>query len=286
MHSCLTWRTTNFAPQSYMVTKNYFLGLSEADMWANSEDLNTILENCLRFVIIDKALLACLLVIELLDLRQVCGTLEGRRHSPDKDVPEKSSTEEDLSQGILSPNTPQDDKLTLKGNCKSSASNESKKILFKSQDSGLGSPQGSISPRREKLKNLKHTKTELEKEISDIHEDTTILETELFSTMEEKTKVEEELFGMKHHVTKLRSELFHLKLEKSNLESDVKKSKSQENLQQVTDADAGSKPTLSHPRKHKEDILSSPMLWKLHTKVMTAKIVRRCLMAMRPERPS
>lgn len=249
MHSCLTWRTTNFAPQSYMVTKNYFLGLSEADMWANSEDLNTILENCLRFVIIDKALLACLLVIELLDLRQVCGTLEGRRHSPDKDVPEKSSTEEDLSQGILSPNTPQDDKLTLKGNCKSSASNESKKILFKSQDSGLGSPQGSISPRREKLKNLKHTKTELEKEISDIHEDTTILETELFSTMEEKTKVEEELFGMKHHVTKLRSELFHLKLEKSNLESDVKKSKSQENLQQVTDADAGSKPTFESPKE-------------------------------------
>ena len=41
-------------------------------MWANSEDLNAILENCLRFVIIDKALLACLLVIELLDLRQVC----------------------------------------------------------------------------------------------------------------------------------------------------------------------------------------------------------------------
>ena len=48
-------------------------------MWANSEDLNAILENCLRFVIIDKALLACLLVIELLDLRQVCGTLEDKR---------------------------------------------------------------------------------------------------------------------------------------------------------------------------------------------------------------
>lgn len=229
--------------------KNYFLGLSEADMWANSDDLNTILENCLRFVIIDKALLACLLVIELLDLRQVCGTLEDRRSFPSKDVPEKSSTQENLSQGILSPNTPQDEKLNLKGNGKSSPSNESKKILFKSQDNGLGSPQGSISPRREKLKNLKHTKTELEKEISDIHEDTTILETELFSTMEEKTKVEEELFGMKHHVTKLRSELFHLKLEKSNLESDVKKSKSQENLQQITDADAGSKNTFESPKE-------------------------------------
>ena len=229
--------------------KNYFLGLSEADMWANSEDLNTILENCLRFVIIDKALLACLLVIELLDLRQVCGTLEDRRSFPSKDVPEKSSTQENLSQGILSPKTPQDEKLNLKGNGKSSTSNESKKILLKSEDNGLGAPQGSISPRREKLKNLKHTKTELEKEISDIHEDTTILETELFSTMEEKTKVEEELFGMKHHVTKLRSELFHLKLEKSNLESDVKKSKSQENLQQITDADAGSKPTFESPKE-------------------------------------
>lgn len=218
-------------------------------MWANSEDLNTILENCLRFVIIDKALLACLLVIELLDLRQVCGTLEDRRKFPSKDVQEKSSAQENLSQGSLSPNTPQDEKLHLKGNGKSSASNESKKIVFKSQDNGLGSPQGSMSPRREKLKNLKHTKTELEKEISDIHEDTTILETELFSTMEEKTKVEEELFGMKHHVTKLRSELFHLKLEKSNLESDVKKSKSQENLLQITDADAGLKPAFESPKE-------------------------------------
>lgn len=217
-------------------------------MWANSEDLNTILENCLRFVIIDKALLACLLVIELLDLRQVCGTLEDRRKFPSKDIPEKSSTQENLPQGILSPNKPQDEKLNLKGNGKSSASNESEKIVFKSQDNGLGSPQGSISPRREKLKTLKHTKTELEKEISDVHEDTTILETELFSTMEEKTKVEEELYGMKHHVTKLRSELFHLKLEKSNLESDVKKSKSQENLQQISDA-GGSKPSFESPKE-------------------------------------
>ena len=218
-------------------------------MWANSEDLNTILENCLRFVIIDKALLACLLVIELLELRQVCGTLEDRRTFPNKDVQEKSSTQENLSQGMLSPNTPQDEKLYLKGNGKTSASHESKKIVLKSQDNGLGSPQGSMSPRREKLKNLKHTKTELEKEISDIHEDTTILETELFSTMEEKTKVEEELFGMKHHVIKLRSELFHLKLEKSNLESDVKRSKSQENLQQISDADAGSKSTFDSPKE-------------------------------------
>jgi len=218
-------------------------------MWANSEDLNTILENCLRFVIIDKALLACLLVIELLELRQVCGTLEDRRTFPSRDAQEKGSTQENLSRGILSPNTPQDEKLHLKGNGKSSASNESKKIVLKSQDNGFGSPQGSMSPRREKLKNLKHTKTELEKEISDIHEDTTILETELFSTMEEKTKVEEELFGMKHHVTKLRSELFHLKLEKSNLESDVKRSKSQENLQHITDADAVSKPTFESPKE-------------------------------------
>ena len=217
-------------------------------MWANSEDLNTILENCLRFVIIDKALLACLLVIELLDLRQVCGTLEDRRKFQSKDVPEKSSTQENLSQGTLSANKPPDEKLTLKGNSKSPSSNESKKLIFKSQENGLASPQGSISPRREKLKNLKHTKTELEKEICDIHDDTTVLETELFSTMEEKTKVEEELFGMKHHVTKLRSELFHLKLEKSNLESDVKKSKSQENLQQITDAD-GSKHQFESPKE-------------------------------------
>ena len=218
-------------------------------MWANSEDLNTILENCLRFVIIDKALLACLLVIELLDLRQVCGTLEDRRKFPSKDVPEKNNTQENQSQGTLSANKQQDEKLTLKGNGKSPTSNESKKIIFKSQDNGLGSPQGSMSPRREKLKNLKHTKTELEKEICDIHDDTTTLETELFSTMEEKTKVEEELSGMKHHVTKLRSELFHLKLEKSNLESDVKKSKSQENLQQINDADRSKHSTVESPKE-------------------------------------
>lgn len=52
-----------------MVIKNYFLGLSEVDMWVNFEDLNIILENCFCFVIIDKVLLVCLLVIEFLDLR-------------------------------------------------------------------------------------------------------------------------------------------------------------------------------------------------------------------------
>ena len=217
-------------------------------MWANSEDLNTILENCLRFVIIDKALLACLLVIELLDLRQVCGTFEDRRKFPSKSTPEKSSAQENLPQSISPPNKSQAEKTSVKGNGKSPAANGSKKIVVNSQDNGLSSPQGSLSPKREKLKKLKHTKTELEKEISDTHEDTTILETELFSTMEEKTKVEEELYGMKHHVTKLRSELFHLKLEKSNLESDVKKSKSQENLQRSTDLD-GSKSSFESPKE-------------------------------------
>lgn len=48
-------------------------------MWVNFEDLNVILENCFCFVIIDKVLLVCFLVIELLDLRQVCGILEDKR---------------------------------------------------------------------------------------------------------------------------------------------------------------------------------------------------------------
>ncbi|KAL9954875.1 hypothetical protein ACROYT_G042460 [Oculina patagonica] len=231
-----------------MFRRNNMPGLSEADLWANSEDLNTILENCLRFVIIDKALLACLLVIELLDLRQVCGTFEDRRKPPSKSIPEKSTTQENLPQSISSPNKSQDEKSNVKGNGKSPTASGSKKIVSNSQDNGLSSPQGSLSPRREKLKHLKHTKTELEREISDVHEDTTTLETELFSTMEEKTKVEEELYGMKHHVTKLRSELFHLKLEKSNLESDVKKSKSQDNLQESTDLD-GSKPSFESPKE-------------------------------------
>ena len=40
-------------------------GLTDVDLWANSENLNSVLENCLRFVIIDKTLLACLLVVDL-----------------------------------------------------------------------------------------------------------------------------------------------------------------------------------------------------------------------------
>lgn len=212
---------------------NWFVGLSDADLWANSEDLNSILENCLRFVIIDKALLACLLVIELLDLRQACAKLGERRQFPNT-LKGAAGT---AQQNLTSPDKSQDEKSSVKGNYNSNGTNGNKTVVIKSQDNGMNSPKGSASPRREKLKNLKHTKTELEKEINEMHDDTTKLETELFSTMEEKTKVEEELFGMKHHVTKLRSELFHLKLEKSNLEKDVKKSKSQENLLQSGDLD-------------------------------------------------
>ena len=212
---------------------NWFVGLSDVDLWANSEDLNSILENCLRFVIIDKALLACLLVIELLDLRQACAKLGERRQSPNA-LKAAAGT---AQQNLTSPDKSQDEKSSVKGNYNPNGTNGNKTVVIKSQDNGMNSPKGSASPRREKLKNLKHTKTELEKEINEMHDDTTKLETELFSTMEEKTKVEEELFGMKHHVTKLRSELFHLKLEKSNLEKDVKKSKSQENLLQSGDSD-------------------------------------------------
>ena len=197
------------------------IGLSDADVWANSEDLNSILENCLRFVIIDKALLACLLVIELLDLRKARAKLE------DKKLLVNSIAQEN----VTSPEKTQDQRLGVKGNF--TATEDKNKV----RETEMISPRGSASPRREKLSSLKHTKTELEMEISEMHEDTTKLETELFSTMEEKTKVEEELFGVKHYVTKLRSELFHLKLEKSNLEKDVKRSKSQENIQQLTDSD-------------------------------------------------
>ena len=207
--------------------------MSDADLWANSEDLNSILENCFRFVIIDKALLACLLVIELLDLRQACTKLGDRRQFPNFLKAAAGTVQEDLT----SPGKSQDEKSSIKGKYNPNGTNGNKTVAIKSQENGMNSPKGSASPRREKLKNLKHNKTELEKEINDMHEDTTKLETELFSTMEEKTKVEEELFGMKHHVTKLRSELFHLKLEKSNLENDVKKSKSQENLLQSADSD-------------------------------------------------
>ena len=156
-------------------------------MWANSEDLNAILENCLRFVIIDKALLACLLVIELLDLRQVCGTLEEKRKLPTQNAPGESTAMDSSPQS-----TPP---IKTTG---------SKKNSSNSKEIGSISPTASISPRREKLKSLKHTKTELEKEITEMHEDTTFLETELFSTMEERTKVEEELYGIKSNVTKLR----------------------------------------------------------------------------------
>ncbi|XP_068729598.1 centromere-associated protein E-like isoform X2 [Montipora capricornis] len=205
-----------------MFRRNNMPGLSDIDLWANAEDLNSVLENCLRFVIIDKALLACLLVIELLDLRQACEKLGDKKRM-------KGVAQENL----CSSSKTQDEKLGLKGNIKPIVLTADKKTM----DIGKTSTQGSVSPRREKLTTLKHTKNELEKEINDAHEDTTKLETELFSTMEEKTKVEEELFGVKHYVTKLRSELFHLKLEKSNLEKDVQKSKSQENLQQLSDSD-------------------------------------------------
>ena len=216
--------------------------MGDADLWANSEDLNSILENCLRFVIIDKALLACLLVIELLDLRQAYGILGNKREFPgalnaaggNVFVADKISAPGNLP----SPKKSRDEESDVKGNKKPTSPN-GKKVASSSQEIRKNSPKGSVSPRREKLKNLKHTKTDLEKEITEMHEDTTKLENELFSTMEEKAKVEEELFGMKNHVTKLRSELFHLKLEKCNLEKDVKKSKSQENLQQYADSDEG-----------------------------------------------
>lgn len=207
-------------------------GLTDVDLWANSENLNSVLENCLRFVIIDKTLLACLLVIELIDLRQACEIIEGRRHFPTD--PNQSIAQEDT----LNPNKSYNEKSGVKGDIEISTSTGNRKGAFAGQENGK-KPKESISPRREKLRNLKHSKTELEKEISEVHEDTSKLETELFSTMEEKTKVEEELFGMKHHVTKLRSELFHLKLEKSNLENDVKRSQSQENLQQSIDGEDG-----------------------------------------------
>ena len=207
-------------------------GLTDVDLWANSENLNSVLENCLRFVIIDKTLLACLLVIELIDLRQACEIIEGRRHFPTD--PNQSIAQEDA----LNPNKSYNEKSGVKGDIEISTSTGNRKGAFAGQETEK-KPKESISPRREKLRNLKHSKTELEKEISEVHEDTSKLETELFSTMEEKTKVEEELFGMKHHVTKLRSELFHLKLEKSNLENDVKRSQSQENLQQSIDGDDG-----------------------------------------------
>ena len=199
-------------------------------MWANSENLKSVLENCLRFVIIDKTLLACLLVIELIDLRQACEIIEGRRHFPTD--PNQSIAQED----VINPNISYNEKSGVNGDIEISTSTGNRKGAFAGQETGK-IPKESISPRREKLRNLKHSKTELEKEISEVHEDTSKLETELFSRMEEKTKVEEELFGMKHHVTKLRSELFHLKLEKSNLENDVKRSQSQENLQQSIDGD-------------------------------------------------
>ena len=179
-------------------------------------------------MIIDKALLACLLVIELLDLRQACGKLGNRRQFPSAQTAVSGTAQERPSSADKS----QEEKSSVKGNTKPrGGTNGNKKITL------MNSPKGAVSPRREKLTSLKQTKTELEKEINEMHEDTTKLETELFSTIEEKTKVEEELFGMKHQVTKLRSELFHLKLEKSNLEKDVKKSKSQDNLQQCQDTD-------------------------------------------------
>ncbi|XP_015775233.1 PREDICTED: centrosome-associated protein CEP250-like isoform X1 [Acropora digitifera] len=215
-----------------MFRRNNMPGLSDADVWANSEDLNSILENCLRFVIIDKALLACLLVIELLDLRKACAKLEDM----------KPLVNDIAQDNVTSTGKTQDESLGVKGNITATQDNKTKV-----RETEMISPRGSVSPRREKLSSLKHTRTELEMEITEMHEDTTKLETELFSTMEEKTKVEEELFGVKHYVTKLRSELFHLKLEKSNLEKDVKSSKSQENIQQSTDSD-DAKPHVDSPK--------------------------------------
>ena len=221
-----------FIKQTFFNLIGLLIGLSDADVWANSEDLNSILENCLRFVIIDKALLACLLVIELLDLRKACAKLEDKK-------PLVNGIAQD---NVTSTGKTQDESLGFKGNITATEDNKNKV-----RETEMISPRGPVSPRGEKLSSLKDTRTELEMEITEMHEDTTKLETELFSTMEEKTKVEEELFGVKHYVTKLRSELFHLKLEKSNLEKDVKRSKSQENIQQLTDSD-GAKPHVDSPK--------------------------------------
>ena len=202
-------------------------GLSDSNLWAHCDDLNNVMENCLRFVIIDKALLACLLVVELLDLRQGCGNPGDKRQSPS--IQKKTSIDINAKDRTF-PDEPNPDEYASSSQSEISSVNENclpspeKEIkIDMNRQRKRSSAQRVFSG--EELKDLKDTKSELEKEITEIHEDMTKLETELFSTMEEKTKVEEELFGMKHHVTKLRSELFHLKLEKSNLEEDMKKSK-------------------------------------------------------------
>ena len=123
------------------------VGLSDADVWANSEDLNSILENCLRFVIIDKALLACLLVIELLDLRKACAKLEDM----------KPLVNDIAQDNVTSTGKTQDESLGVKGNITAAQDNKTKV-----PQTEMISPRGSVSPRREKLSSLKHTRTELE----------------------------------------------------------------------------------------------------------------------------
>ncbi|XP_048586014.1 centromere-associated protein E isoform X2 [Nematostella vectensis] len=183
-----------------MFKRNNMIGISD-EMWANYEDMASMLETCFKYILIDKALLASMVVIERMEKesKPQSTRVQVKVGSPKKEISRPVKQEEQ--------NTQVQTKVEV---------SESKKA--DEQEIGKQSEAAvkDIEP-------LKENKSYLEREIGDVCDDTSRLETELFATMEEKTRLEDELGVMKDYVNRLKVEMFHLKIERGNLESEVRK---------------------------------------------------------------
>lgn len=163
--------------------------MQDTEVWSNYENVVGILETCFKYVMIDKALLATMLVIE---------------HMSDRHYPRLPSPGRAL-------------KLkAIQDNIKATKQAEKEEISKKLEDKVT---EEKLSPS----KAPKECKVHLEEEINEVFDDTSRLETELFATMEEKARLEDELIAMKDYVSRLKSDMFHLKIERTNLEKEVKK---------------------------------------------------------------
>lgn len=188
-------------------------GIKDTEMWSNYENVANILESCFKYVLIDKALLASMIVIEHMDGRGLAHKHLHRLPSPGRTLQEdKKCIQNDVTKEISS------EQMNAKQGAKAQG-------IYDVQDAkeNLGKSLDEIaSPSKHKI-GTKSSEVAIEQEINEVFDDTSRLETELFATMEEKARLEDELIVMKDYVNKLRSNMFHLKIEQANLESDLKK---------------------------------------------------------------
>lgn len=185
-------------------------GINDTEMWSNYENVANILESCFKYVLIDKALLASMIVIEHMDGQGLAHKHPNRLPSPGRTIQEDKK---DVTKEISSEHT------NVKYGAKYQGINNAQ-----DHKENLGKSMGEIASSPSKQKSgPKSSEAAIEQEINEVFDDTSRLETELFATMEEKARLEDELIVMKDYVNKLRSNMFHLKIERANLESDLKK---------------------------------------------------------------